>query len=273
MIRCERLINPETGEFIENAVVLEQGEKIISREQSEAYRKIKKREERRGRQPAFSFSNLEGISKAASILTTTQCGYLLRLQCNLDYNGKVVKPDKTPMSRPNMMRELQLGDKESTFRNFFHACVKADIILKNDDGSYSINSAYHFRGTTQNQHVVKSYTATLKRVYKETNASDLGLIYRMLPFVHFSTNMLCENPSEPVPESIRSFNGKRLAERIGVSPQNISRRLMKMMFGDEYVLARVTVGGVSSYMLNPSVFYRGSDYPDDTLRAMFAKKK
>jgi hypothetical protein len=227
----------------------------------------------KGRGQDFTFSAMEHIHEVASVLTTAQCGYLLLLQCYIDYDdGRLINADRTSMSTADMMDVLQLKRKRQTFYDFFHACLENGIIIANEDGSYSVNKRYHFKGATDNPFVIRSYTAKIRQVYREVKAVDLGLIYRMLPFVHYETNALCANPNARNPDEIRWFNRKELAQAIGVSEGEISRRLPKITLGNEYVIARVTVGGQTYYMFNPLVFYRSNKAPDATARAMFNVK-
>ncbi|MGG4453201.1 hypothetical protein [Brevibacillus porteri] len=242
--------------------------------QADAYRGMREREEFRGKQSAFTFSNMEALQEVISALTTTQCGYLLVLQCYISFdNGRLTNPDRSYMSTSDMMTVLQLGRKRQTFYDFFAACTEHDVIIANEDGSYSVNVRYHFKGATDNPFVIRSYSAKIRQVYREAKAVDLGLIYRMLPYVHYETNALCANPDERNPANIRWFNRKELAQAIGVSEGEISRRLPRITLGNEYVIAKVSVGGhPPRYMLNPFVFYRKTSEPDTTAQAMFNVK-
>lgn len=247
--------------------------RVISNAQTEAFKAEQEREKwRKGKQPAFTAANMLNLHEVYGVLTTAQCGYLMRLQCNVSFDGgTLVNSDKTPMGTTDMMAVLQLAKKTSTFYDFLDACISHDIIEEND-GVYSVNPRYHFRGAFNDQYIVKSYTAKIKRVYREVKAADIGLIYRMLPYVHYETNALCDNPFEQNPALIRWFTRKALAEATGVSPGEISRRLPKMTFDGEYVIAQVTVGGKRMYMFNPWVFYRKNNEPDRTLQAVFNVK-
>jgi hypothetical protein len=259
-----RVVNVETGED------LSQDYTIRHRNQDRAY--IAKQA---GRTADFTVTNMRNIHEVYNVLTTTQCGYLMRLQCNVSYDGNVlVNADKTPMTKRDMMEALQLEKKRSSFYNFFGACVEHGIIIENADGTYSMNERYHFKGAFNDQYVVKAYTAKIKRVYREVKAADIGLIYRMLPFVHYETNALCANPFEQDPLKIRWFNRKELAEAIDVAPETLGRRLPKMKFDGEYVVARIKVGNEPErYTFNPRVFYRKNGAPDSTLQAMFNVKE
>lgn len=255
-----RVVNIETGEDHSQDYTLRH------RNQDEAFMRLQ-----HGRSAGFTASNMRNLHEVYDVLTTAQCGYLMRLQCNVSYDGNIlVNTDKTPMTKRDMMAALQLERKRQTFYDFFNACTAHEIIREND-GVYSVNERYHFKGAFDDTYVIKSYTAKIKRVYREVKAADIGLIYRMLPYVHYETNALCANPFEANPRLIRWFSRKELADTIGVDPATLGRRLPNMKFDGEYVVARIKVGNEPErYTFNPSVFYRRGIAPDNTLQAMFA---
>lgn len=260
------MINRTTGEIKELQ---------STQARSRSYAEKMARESRTGRANGFTNANMRHLHEVYEVLTTPQCGYLTLLQCYIGWDdGIIVNPDKSPMTTADMRRVLQLtGTKESTFYDFFRACLDKGFITE-DNGVYAVNERHHFRGSLDNQYAVKTYSAKVKRVYREVKANDIGLIYRMLPFVHMSTNALCADPFESDPKNIRWFSQKELADAIGVGPQTLRRRLPLMKFDGEYVVARIKVGGEPErYTLNPSVFYRQDRNPDDILQAMFNVKK
>jgi len=259
--------DPETGEALVYGPA--STHKVVSIKRSEAF---KDRGEFKGRQRDFTFSVMDVLHEVTNALTTAQCGYLLLLQCYVNYgDGRLLNADKTVMSTSDMRNILNVS--RSTFHDFLTRATEHNFILAHGDGSYSINERYHFRGSAPaGESIVKSYTAKVRRIYGRVKPADLGLIYRMLPLVHYATNTLCSNPNESVPEMVHALNRKELAELIGVSVGEISRRLPKLTVDGEYVIAKVTVGGVESYMFNPWVFYRKTTQPDDTLRRLFSVK-
>lgn len=264
MTKNLRVVNLETGED------LSQDYTLRHRNQDRAFHGSQK-----GRSRDFTSANMRNLHEVYEALTTAQCGYLMRLQCNVNYDGgTLMNSDSSPMTKTQMMSVLQLDKKRQTFYDFFNACTRNGIIIEQNDGSFSVNERYHFKGAFGDQFVIKAYTTKIKRVYSEVNAADIGLIYRMLPYVHMSTNALCENPFEKEPRKISWFNRKELAEAIGVNPDTLGRRLPRMKFDGEYVVARIKVGSEPErYTFNPSVFYRQNKEPDDTLQAMFNVKK
>jgi len=263
------LVNPETGELV-NAAVLAPGDRITSAKQRESYGKLPHNTQSTGRDIGFTFTAMDAIHEIISVLTTAQCGYLLALQSYVGFDGgRLINGKSGDMTTADMMDALQLKRKRQTFYDFLTRCLDNEIITKNEDGSYSVNLRYHFRGAIGNRAVVRSYTAKLRQVYREVKAVDLGLMYRMLPYVHYGTNALCANPLEKYPKKIRWFNVKELAEAIGVDDKTLSRRLPLMKFGNEYVIGRFQLGESRKFIFNPNVFYRNSSVPDGLMTAMF----
>jgi hypothetical protein len=237
--------------------------------------KKRKQAEARSDESPYMLNAMKRLNFVIDTLTPAQCGYLLMLACHMNYEGTVVKSrnDQTPMNRADMKKALKLTKKRSTFSEFFSACLNHGIITELDGGAFRIASLFHFRGNADGEAVVKAYMQRVKEVYRKVKPEDIGLIYRMLPYVHRTTNALCANPDEVVPGSIRKFNRKELADTIGVTPQFISQKVKTMKFDGQPVFAKVTPGdGASFYMLNPSVFYRGKGAPDDTLLTLFGIK-
>lgn len=219
---------------------------------------------------------MEMLHEVTSVLTRAQCGFLLLLQCHVSYeNGRLVNANKTPMNTDDMRKVLRMDGrrKKSTFYDFLARCIEHRIIIENGDDTYSVNDRYHFRGTTPTGlAVIKSYSAKIRRIYDEVRPEDLGLVYTMLPLTHYATNTLCSNPGETVPENVNALNRKELAEAIGISVGEISRRLPTLTVDGEYVIAKVSIGGIDSYMFNPWIFYRKMTQPDETLRTIFRVK-
>ncbi|WP_449600311.1 hypothetical protein [Paenibacillus sp. Marseille-Q9583] len=258
--------DPDTGEALIYAPA--DTHRVVSIAQYEAF---KERKEFQGRQAEFTFADMNEIHEVIDILTTAQCGYLLLLQCYVDFdNGRLINAKGDAMKPGDLLDVLGLKRKRQTFYDFLDKCVAHSIITRDVDGSYYVNQRYHFRGATGSRAVVRTYSTMVKRSYRENKASDLGLVYRMLRFVHLDTNALCVNPLERDAKKVRWFNGKQLAEAIGVDEKTVTRRLPNITVGGVPIVARVKVSGESAkYVFNPNVFYRSSKEPSPLLTAIF----
>ncbi|OXM82502.1 hypothetical protein [Paenibacillus rigui] len=264
----------ETGEFLGVIVSPESGDRIITREQSESYKERLRCESRRGRH--FSLTDIESIHEVIELLDEKDCGRLLFLQCFVDYetNRLVLGAGTTkrPISRDDMRKLLGLGS--DAFREFLRVMTCNGIVFSLEDGRYSMNDRYHFRGKTKNRRVVKSFTERVKRLYEafQRNPKDLGFIYKLLPYVHYETNQICQNPHEPNPELIEAFNKDGIARITGVDPKTTYNRLRRLKLDGMYVFAEVVRGKDRFYKLNPFIFYRQDGEPDISLQADFLVK-
>lgn len=244
-----------------------EGKRIVDIRQAAAYRYIKERE---GRQPDFTFTDMDSITEVIENIDDKHCGYLLYLQCFIDYRGKLVKSDraKTVMTKKDVQETV--GLKRTAFSEFFKAMTENGIIYESD-GAFYVNERYHFRGKTSNTRVIKSFTNKVREMYKGSSAKKLGFVYKLLPFIHLETNTICTNPYETDIDRIAQLSKSDIAELTGEDERNIYRKIRGMKLGDEYVFAEVVSGNTRYYKINPFIFYRKTGEPDATLREMFRK--
>jgi hypothetical protein len=260
-----RAVNVETGEDLSGQY------RLVNVKQAEAYAKIKRDEEARmrGRSCDFTFSVMDALHEVTSVLTNAQCGYMLVLQGYTDYKGRIVKTDHKTLMKPSDMAEvLGLANKRSTFYDFLSKVIDNEIMIVKDD-IYSINQRYHFRGPMNGRMAVQAFTQNIRKAYLENKPEDLGLFYRMLPFVNVKYNTLCHNPDERIVSEVKPLKAKELAEICGIKPATLSRRFREWSFNDRYILAKVTIGHRTQYMFNPFIIYRGKDMSDDTAKGIF----
>jgi hypothetical protein len=272
------------GNRISKGVCLETGElgiwvpsgegfSITSLKQREAY-KSKLERERNGRGPGFTFTAMDEIPEVIELLDEKDCGRLLFLQCFVDYeNNRLVRgsgKSKTGMTERDIREALSIGDD---FGRFFADMLRYGIIIPNDDGSYSINNRYHFRGRlTKNPRVIRSFTAKVKELYHKYDPRDLGFIYKLLPYVHYELNTLCRSPHEQELDKIEALTKKEISLITGRDESTTFRKLRRLQFDGMYVFAQVIRGKEKFYKLNPFIFYRLDGYPDATLSAIFLVK-
>jgi DNA-binding CsgD family transcriptional regulator len=253
------MLNNETGEIRDFAEY--EAAKV---KQAQGY--IKQREKRNH---DFTFTDMENIPRVIGTIKDKHCGYLLYLQCFISYEGGIlVHPthEKTPMTKHDIQEVV--GLKKSAFAEFFRDMTENGIIAE-VDGHYIVNSAYHFKGSTDNPNVIKSFTAKVRELYTGRNANKLGFVYKLLQYIHFETNTVCENPFEKDVALITQLTKQEIAEVTGVSEKTVYSYLRKMKLGDEYVFAEIRRGNERYYKLNPFIFYRKNGRPDATLREMF----
>lgn len=263
------VINKKTWEIVADDV-----SSWRTRKQDKAWRAIIEARNDQLNQPDFTCSNMEGIKEVIRSLDEKYCGYLLVLQCYADYKDKgglLVKSSKSlkPMERKDIQKAL--GLKERAFIDFFKAMTENQIILKTKNG-FKINEKYHWKGNAKVKHFIKSYTKNLKDLYKSVNAKDLGFVYKLLPYVHYETNLLCHNPNEKEISLIEPFNKADLAKVTGISAKTAYNKLKRLKLDNMYVFAEVRKGNNKIFKINPFIFYRKNGKPDNSLMADFMLK-
>jgi hypothetical protein len=206
------------------------------------------------------------IPEVVARIDDKYCGYLLYLQTHINFEGTLVKSTAEPMNRADIQKALGLADR--AFKSFIKAMLTNEIITETG-GAYRINPAYHFKGKTDNTHVIKTFTTKVRSLYSVRNANKLGFIYKLLPFIHFETNTVCANPNETSVDNIVQLPKQQIAEITGVSEKTVYTYLRRMKLGDEYVFAEIRRGNYRYYKLNPFIFYRKRGEPDATLREIF----
>jgi len=252
------VVDLETGENVS------QQYRLMHVNQTESF-KQRTRERSPGRARDFTFSSMLNIADVIARVDDKYCGYLLYLQTFINYKGRLVTTQR-PLNREDI-RNL-LGLQRRAFSDFFKAMTDNEIIQQ-DGEYYRINPAYHFRGSTDNQHVIKAFTTRVRSMYGMRNAKKLGFVYKLLPYVHYETNTICANPFENELADVKRLTHGELAALTGVSEKTVYNYLRSMKFGDEFVFAEVAVGREKFYKINPFIFYRKNGEPDATLREMF----
>ncbi len=254
------VVDAETGEIV-NAAVLAPGDRIITSNQAESCAK------KLTRGPEFTITQMNNIDEVIEKVSDKHCGYLLYLQCFVNYDAILENPDKTAMSQDDIKRTLKIG--RTTLHHFLKELTEHDIIHA-VDGKYRLNPRYHFQGKTDNTAVVKTFVAKVKELYSEVHARDLGFVYKLLRHIHLETNTICANPYERDVENTIPLTKEDIAKLTGVTGKSVYTKLRNLRFGDQYVFAEVLYGKARYYKINPFVFYRKNGQPDATLREMFS---
>ncbi|MGG0418256.1 hypothetical protein ABEY52_19660 [Priestia aryabhattai] len=280
-IQGTEFVNLETGE-----------KKIISSyrtvQQEKVYQEKKRREQSRKKSKAFTFSNMENAKEVIQMLTTMELGYFLVLQTYIDYsNNSLVKSthNPTPMKRRDIGEVLGISNRSHVKKHIDNFLEKGLLIEKiiavdgKEVSSFCIDERYHFKGKTDNQKVVKSFSEQIRRIYN-TNLSkkskkqpaDMGFLYLILPYIHYHTNILCSNPFETNTQAIEALSIVDICRVTGLDKKNVQAKLNNLKWDGMTVFAKVIKGRKTHLKVNPFVFYRKDGEPDKLLQTDFLVK-
>ena len=241
--------------------------KVVSLHQSEALKRILNYGKDRRH---FSFAHMQNIREVIARMSTVNCGRLLMLIGHIDFEtGVLVNERGKPMDKNDMREVVKLSER--AFRDFFRTMTENDIIQELENGQYRINPQYHFVGKLDDDKAVKAFTAAVRKLADVLKPAELGFVYKLLPHVHYSTNMICLDPFEPDPRRIQFLNAKRIAEVVGMDEKETVKILKRLRKAG--VLAETRREDDKRdvlFIVNPFIFYRKKGRPDETLRAMFS---
>ena len=159
---------------------------------------------------------------------------------------------------------------------------EANVLEQTDEGHYRINERYHFRKKAGGEAamLVKTFHTTLKAL--KLSAAEAGFLYKLTPFVHYETNLICDNPFETLAQDVRYLNKTQVAKRVGISRQKVEEVLRKLKKAGALVTVERRAmdldnsddgdGRDTLIILNPKIFSRlqGDDGYDATILQMFA---
>ncbi|CAM3951443.1 HTH domain-containing protein [Alkalicoccus chagannorensis] len=256
-------VNMETGQILREDV-----SSWRSNKQDEAWRAIRKK---RFNQPDFTCSNMKEIKEVIGSLDERYCGYLLLLQCYSDYKKRggllvISRKQLKPMKRIDMQNAL--GISKRAFGDFLKALIKKRIIIQTPNG-FKVNDSYHWKGGSKADYFVKVYTKNLKALYKEIHAKDLGFIYKLLPYIHYENNLLCNDANEKEINLIQPLSKGDLATVTGCSTKTVYNKLKRLKFRGMYIFKEVNKGNQKTYMANPFIFYRKNGEANESLYSSF----
>lgn len=240
---------------------------ISSVEQIEA---IRRRRQHGKDTRKFSFTNMRNIREITEGLSSKYCGYILLLQPHIQYETNVLIADDSS-GRPVTIDDLaKIWNVSKRTARTVMGELEARSIVFDHGGRFEINDRYHFRKKASDDvdMLIKTFFTALKRF--KMSAADFGFVYKLLPYVHYSTNVICSDPFAENPEDIRFLNERQIATIVGMAESKTKETLARLRKAG--IVGEWRKGAdkrETLTVLNPYVFYRKNGQPDETLRALF----
>lgn len=169
------------------------------------------------------------------------------------------------------------------FREFFNRLEGENIISETDTGELFIDPTIFYRGQLRNHEYdmadfnhTRLFRKTVRELYGEFKGrrlAQLAVIYSVLPFLNFSTNIVSYNPDETSEDLIRPMELSKLATLTGYKDDKAMKRSLnnikldgKPVFGFfENPHDRRTFRTV----VNPRVVFAGNGESLRVIRALF----
>ncbi|MGM7723744.1 DUF7343 domain-containing protein [Metabacillus sp. Hm71] len=250
--------------------------KVISIAQSEAYKaKIRQEKQIDGRK--FVMAHNDPIREITKDLTLIEAGAVIKL---LDYMKKgdgLLQVNAEPMKQKDIQTAIGRG-KEMTSK-ILGRLEELDIINKVREGRrnvFKINQRFFSYGGAAGS-FTKLLMVTLRERIADLKLNEVGMLFKVLPYFHYSRLCLCANPDEPLPadpneedlKKLQYFSREDLAQELDLDVKTIYE-IVRTLKKKKLMISTET-GGKVRYWIHPDVMYRQTYETEwaDSVRDLF----
>lgn len=264
--------DPETGEVFENADLRTQEE----RESYKKYLEVKKEYELKGaeinekykKHGAFVWFIYHSNQVLDLGITPDQLTKLIYLSTYLNYSNRLmVKKDKH-MTKPQMKEILNVSER--TFKTFWSAIVKADILkVDKDDGCLYINDNLFKRGKIEldeDESKIRLYRKSIRYLYETSKPCEhkfLSYLFQAIPFINKNYNIISHNPFENDLDLVQPMQMSEYCKIINYENENackLKNKMKALTVKGRHVFSFVDNGDGLFCYVNPYVYYAGNEW-------------
>lgn len=225
----------------------------------------------------FTFTHMLHVREITENLSNKYCGYLMMLQPYIQFETNIlVTKGRNP--KPLDVKEIAeiIGVQPRSARSTLKKFEEMEIVKKLDDGCYKMNERYHFRkkAGVDVDMLVKTFHTAVKEL--KLKPAELGVLYKLLPYVHYESNLICENPLED--KDVKLLNKTEIAKKVGMSRQKLDKALKNLLSAG--VIAEIerkspivpqAIGDEREkvILINPNIITRITGEPNTTIKQIF----
>ena len=247
----------------------DKGEKRVN--QLKGYRKKTEFEKLIGEFGEFYFLRYENILKGnIGKQMLTRSIYLCTLA---NYDGILVYGNAKGENKFVKEKDLQeiLGLGRSETMNTKRDIIKENkIFLVKEDKTIMMNPEYFLKGKVEEKKELKGairvFKEAIEELYKKSKPREhkrLALLIDLLPYVNFTHNVICNNPSEKEIERIDPLTLKEVMEIAEYSNvTKFKKELLNVTVNGELAM-KITETKYGKFIyVNPRVYYKGGNFED-----------
>lgn len=178
----------------------------------------------------------------------------------LEYGN--AKEESKLVTKSNLQEILNLSNKQ--FYETYNYLLDNKMIL--DDQYIKINNKFCNKGNIINKkdEVVRMFNDAIRYLYDNSSANEhnkIGMLIKLLPYVHFNTNIICSNPTEEKDELIKPLKQKEILHILDVTKPTIASLLqIKILNNSEYAFIKLSNGSFKNvYVINPRFVFKGNN--------------
>ncbi|WP_419884845.1 hypothetical protein [Paenibacillus sp. B-A-8] len=219
----------------------------------------------------------EPVRKLTSLLGLSELGAVMKLlpYMRMDHAGDLYY-GSTRMSSAEIAKAI--GKAARWTSTLISTLVGCDILTESREGKrkvYGVNPEYHAIGRTLNDgRYTKVYQTKLRSDVRDLTVQAAGLLYCMIPYIHYKMLYLCTNPDDQNENALDHITQVAFARIVGVDEQTARRGLREL--SKHGFIMRAEAFGAVVIRMNPDVMYRKEACDDEhtqVVRYAFAQNK
>ncbi|RHW38220.1 hypothetical protein D1B33_04855 [Lysinibacillus yapensis] len=215
-------------------------------------------------------------------LTMAKAKHLLLLLTMLEMKSENVLwvSKNKPAKISDVAKVLDVSAKQARriLEEFNGTFLDLEISDTNRIAKVTIKKEFHQMGEqdSKKKSWAKLYKVRIEQLHEKLLAEgkstiELGLLYKILPYVHYETNYICRYPDYENAEEIEALNGKELADLLGHDEATICSYMNHLY--DYGVVLPIGSGKDVIYKVHPDYVMRRPSIYDDFMRKDFAVVK
>lgn len=266
------IIDAESG-AIEQPIYEGDSFRIISRKQKNSYHQLMKKHTELSDifdcyLGSFYFNNYVELLK--SINNDYALAFRFIYLCTyINYEGELLfGMGNAYMTEKDLMEVLRM--KHSMTSKVKKLLLDYELIsIDKETKHIKVNTKYCNRGVFTSKDYKDQSTRVfddgIQKLYKSSMVTEhkkLGIVISLLPYMNIQFNIICHNPKEKIMTNIIPLSSREICEITDYSSQYYSKLidvLTTTTVNDKPLVMYTKAGDVESYIINPSIFYRGSN--------------
>lgn len=182
------------------------------------------------------------------------------------------KGENKLITKKDLFEMLKLSSKETY--NTINYLTNNNMIIIENDRYIKINDEYSSKGQLlkDKKEVVRMFNKQIRELYENALPKEhkkLGLLVKLLPMIHYSLNIICDNPKEENIKLIRPYNFTEVATMLGYSTtQKFKKGLMDIKVNGEPVIMISTIDNRNMIIVNPKIYYKGGKSNFETVKGL-----
>lgn len=219
------------------------------------------------------FNAMQAVGDRLPSLTQSDLARVMYIGTYISYNeGEAghcyLRHDNGVQINKKALGEL-LGMSRNRYAEFYRKIVDEHVIAESPEG-LAVNPTMFYRGGNVDYYkgdyqYTRLFRKTARELYGQFSGRSikkLGVVYSILPYVNFNTNIICDNPQQVQDDKLQALKIKELAVKLRYEDDKyLARTMREIKYNGAPVFKFVDDGKDrrSAYIIvNPDVVYAGN---------------